>query len=119
MTWSRSASGTRSASLAACVSQLWRPLCCRGNASGQRGGHCCASLLPPETVTTAAAVASPHHLGPAFHPPQIESVISFLAVTWLGATAAPLNASYAAAEFAGDTAPIRPRRLPEQSWTFP
>ena len=91
MTWSRSASGTRSASLAACVSQLWRPLCCRGNASGQRGGHCCASLLPPETVTTAAAVASPHHLGPAFHPPQIESVISFLAVTWLGATADVLS----------------------------
>ncbi|MEO1478201.1 MAG: AMP-binding protein [Bacteroidota bacterium] len=33
---------------------------------------------------------------------QIENAISFLAVTWLGATAAPLNASYAKAEFEYD-----------------
>ena len=48
--------------LAACVSQLWRPLCCRGNASGQRGGHCCGCSLhrlspppPPSPRHTTSA----------------------------------------------------------------
>ena len=33
---------------------------------------------------------------------QIENVISFIAATWIGAIAAPINASYAKAEFAYD-----------------